>query len=112
MNIEEIREYCLSKPFATEDMPFDEDTITFKVELPNGKRPIFALISLSKPDYLLVKCDPDLAIELRERYPEDIEPGFHMNKRHWNGIWLGCSLIGNMVRGMIDDSYALVARKK
>ena len=81
MNVETIREYCLSKRGAVEDYPFDEETLVIKVM---GK--MFALISLdSIPLQVNLKCDPEKAIELRERY-ENIIPGWHMNKKHWNTV--------------------------
>lgn len=110
MNIEEIREYCLALPDSIECLPFDNNTIVFKVTLRNGKAKIFALISLSKPNYLLLKCKPELAVELRERYAE-IEPGFHMNKTHWNGVYTDGSLPESTVSEMIDHSYYLVKGK-
>ena len=111
MNIEEIRDYCLEKVSATEAFPFDEDTMVFRVgdtvEKPGR---IFALCSLERPDYILLKCDPDRAVELRDRYPDEIEPGWHMNKRHWNGVSLGGPhLTDSRIREMIDHSYRLVA---
>ena len=111
MNIEQVRDYCLSKPCVSEAFPFDQDTMVFRVGDTAAKPgKIFALCSLDKPDYLLLKCEPEHALELRDRYPEEIEPGFHMNKRHWNGIFLtGPHLTDASIRGMIDHSYALVA---
>lgn len=114
MNIEEFRNYCLSKAQTTEAFPFDVDTMVFRVgdavfqqEVKLGK--IFALASLDRPDYVLLKCEPERAVELREGFPEEVEPGFHMNKRHWNGVFLsGPHLTDTHIRGMIDDSYALV----
>jgi predicted DNA-binding protein (MmcQ/YjbR family) len=81
MNIEQIREYCLKKKGVTEEFPFDEETLVFKVM---GK--IFILASLdSIPLQFNLKCDPEKAIELREEY-EAVQPGYHMNKRHWNTV--------------------------
>lgn len=110
MNIETVRDYCLSKPHVVEAFPFDETTIVFRVGDTAAKPgKIFALCALDKPDYLLLKCDPERALELRDRYPAEIEPGWHMNKRHWNGIFLtGPHLTDADIRGMIDHSYALV----
>lgn len=107
MNIETVREYCLSKANTYEMTPFDEDTVVYKVGA-EAKSKIYALISMSRPDYLLLKCDPELAIDLRERYSADIEPGFHMNKRHWNGIILNGTLTDRHIFEMIDHSYQLV----
>ena len=81
MNLEELRDYCLTKKGAEESFPFDNETLVFKVE---GK--MFLLLSLnSKPLRFNVKCEPNRAIELREMYPCVI-PAYHMNKRHWNTI--------------------------
>ncbi len=81
MDIEAFREYCLGKPHVAESAPFGEDTIVFKV---GGK--IFALASLDDvPARVNLKCDPDLALELRDRY-EQVRPGYHMNKKHWTRL--------------------------
>lgn len=110
MNIEEVREYCLSKLHTSEAFPFGEETMIFRVgDTASEKGKIFALVSLDRADYLLLKCDPELALELRERYPEEVEAGWHMNKRHWNGIFLTGRLTDAQIREMIDHSYALVA---
>lgn len=111
MNIEQIRDYCLAKAHATEAFPFDEDTMVFRVgDIGNERGKIFALCALEKPDYILLKCDPDRAVELRDRFPEEIEPGWHMNKRLWNGIFLtGPHLTDRDIREMIDSSYRLAA---
>ena len=111
MNIEEVREYCLAHTAASEAFPFDQDTMVFRVGDTEayGAGKIFALCSLERPDYVLLKCDPERAVELRDRYPEEIEPGWHMNKRHWNGVFLtGPHLTDVQVREMIDHSYELV----
>lgn len=110
MNIEEIRDYCLAKPYVTEAFPFGEEHMVFRVGDTAAKQgKIFALCSLEGPDYFLLKCDPERALELRDRYPEEIEPGWHMNKRCWNGVFLtGPRLTDGDIRGMIDHSYALV----
>ncbi len=81
MDLAQFREYCLSKPRATEETPFGPDTLVFKV---GGK--IFAIAPLDEvPARANLKCDPDLALELRDRY-EQVRPGYHMNKKHWNTI--------------------------
>ncbi len=80
MNIEELRQYCLLKKDTEEGFPFDGETLVFKVR---GK--MFALTSLDRPLSINLKCDPEKAIELRERYAF-VQPGFHMNKRLWNTI--------------------------
>jgi len=106
MNLEQFREYCLSKPKATESTPFGPDVLVFKV---SGK--IFALASLDEiPARANLKCDPDLALELRDRY-EQVRPGYHMNKKHWNTIDIESGLPDNEIRKMIDHSYDLVAMK-
>lgn len=102
MDIETLRAYCLSKPHVSEDLPFDEDTLVFKV---GGK--IFVLTGLSGPFSINLKCDPEYALELRELYPA-IRPGYHMNKRHWNTLDMDGSLAPELVRQLIDHSYALV----
>jgi predicted DNA-binding protein (MmcQ/YjbR family) len=108
MNIEYIREYVLQKIFVTEGFPFGEDTLVFKV-----KEKIFLLASLdSSPLQFNLKCDPGKAIELREEYPENILPGYHMNKKHWNTVIIDGSIPKKLVLQMIDDSYKLAGRIK
>ncbi|MEJ2593847.1 MAG: MmcQ/YjbR family DNA-binding protein [bacterium] len=102
MNLEEIREYCLLKPEVTESLPFDDTSLVFKV---NNK--IFAILSLDNPALINLKCDPQIAIELRERYPFVI-PGYHMNKQHWNSIMLEELTHDELLRSWIDDSYLLI----
>jgi predicted DNA-binding protein (MmcQ/YjbR family) len=105
MDIEQIREYCLSKKEVTEGFPFGEETLVFKV-----KEKIFLLASLGQPVLKFnVKCDPEKAIELREQYPAII-PGYHMNKKHWNTIIVDGSIPRKLIQEMIDDSYLLVAK--
>ena len=106
MNIETLREYVLQKPSVTEGFPFGEDTLVFKI---NNK--IFLLVSLSAaPLQFNVKCNPDKAIELREEYPENILPGYHMNKKHWNTVIMDRKLKDKLVQEMIDESYHLVSK--
>ena len=108
MDIEQIRDYCLSKPEVEETLPFGPDTLVYKV---NGK--VFLLIGLENhPLRFNVKCDPDKAIELREEYPENVLPGWHMNKKHWNTIVVDGSLNRKLVHEFIDHSYELVRVKK
>ena len=104
MNIEEIRDYCLTKPGVTEDMPFGEDTLVFRV----GEK-LFLLTSLSQGDRFNVKCDPERAIELREQHTE-IQPGYHMNKKHWNTVYTNGDLNRRQICDMIDHSYDLVLK--
>src|ERR1700704_5257697 len=106
MNIETLREYCLSKPGAEETLPFGPDTLVFKV---GGKA--FLLTSLDAPDLRFnVKCDPDKAIELREEY-SCVLPGWHMNKKHWNTIVVDGSVSSKQLKEWIDWSYQLVSQK-
>src|ERR1700731_1646883 len=103
MDLEQFREYCLNKPHVTESTPFGEDVLVFKV---GGK--IFALAALDEfPSTVNLKCDPDLALELRDRY-EEVQPGYHMNKKHWNTVELEGGIPTAGLRKMIDHSYALV----
>lgn len=107
MNVEEIRQYALLKNDVTEGFPFGEGTLVFKT---NGK--IFLLVSLDAVELQFnAKCDPEKAIELREEWPEQVLPGYHMNKKHWNTIIVP-GLKSNFVKELIDDSYNLVAKKK
>ena len=106
MNIETLREYCLSKPHAEETLPFGPDNLVYKVK---GK--IFLITGLDQqPLSFNVKCDPELAEELREKYP-CIQPGYHMNKKHWNTIVVDGSVSLRQLREWIDHSYELVAGK-
>ncbi len=102
MNIEMLRDYCLSLPHVTEEMPFGPDTLVFKV---GGK--LFLLTGLDGPFSINVKCDPEYAVALREEHIA-IRPGYHMNKVHWNTIDIDGSLNDEFLRRMIDHSYALV----
>jgi predicted DNA-binding protein (MmcQ/YjbR family) len=105
MNIEILREYCLSKKGATESFPFDEETLVFKVM---GK--MFALVDLVADLSINLKCDPEKAIELREHYPAVI-PGYHMDKKHWNTVLIDGSIADEHIFEWIDDSYNLVVTK-
>jgi predicted DNA-binding protein (MmcQ/YjbR family) len=102
MDIESFREYCLSKPGVTEDLPFDEFTLAFRV---GGK--IFSLCDVSTFDGINLKCDPEQAIEWREQY-SGVLPGYHMNKRHWNTVATAGDVPDKILRNMIDHSYDLV----
>lgn len=104
MNIETLREYCISKPGVKESFPFDEDTLVFKM----GNK-IFLLTSLSSPHTFNVKCDPEREVLLREEY-EDVQPGFHMNKMHWNTVCYTGSLTEKILFEMIDHSYDLTLK--
>jgi predicted DNA-binding protein (MmcQ/YjbR family) len=103
MDIETLREYCLTKKEAEEGFPFGESVLAFKVR---GK--IFLLTNLGdEPLQFNVKCDPEKAIEWRERF-SSILPGYHMNKKLWNTVLVDGSISGKLLREMIDDSYRLV----
>jgi predicted DNA-binding protein (MmcQ/YjbR family) len=103
MHIEAFREYCLSKPGVEECFPFDEVTLVFKVM---GK--MFALTGLDSDEFSVnLKCDPDRALDLREQYDE-VQPGYHMNKQHWNTVSFEGSLPQALLTELIDHSYNLV----
>ena len=105
MNIESLREYCLSKPGVEETLPFGPTTLVYKV---NGK--IFLLTGLDEELLSFnVKCDPELAIELREHY-SCVQPGYHMNKKHWNTIVVDGSVSAKQLKEWIDHSYDLVVK--
>jgi len=105
MNAEELREYCLSLKGVTEDLPFDDETLVFKVA---GK--MFCLMSLDGPLSVNLKNEPDKNIELREQYAS-IKPGYHMSKIHWNTVEIDGSLPDDLVKTLIDESYDLVVMK-
>ena len=106
MNIEEFRTFCLSKKGVIEDLPFDEVTLVFKVM---GK--MFALTGLNSDIFTVnLKCDPDWSIELREVYSE-VQPGYHMNKKHWNTVNFEESLEDEFLIKLINHSYDLVVNK-
>lgn len=106
MNIEAFRAYCLRKAGTTEELPFDDDTLVFKVA---GK--MFALCSIAAySSGIALKCEPEHAIELRERYLQ-VKPGYHMSKIHWNTVLPEAGLPANLLQQWIDDSYRLVAAK-
>jgi len=105
MNIESLREYCLSKPGVEETLPFGPTTLVYKAR---GK--IFLLTGLDDEQLSFnVKCDPELAIELREQYP-CVQPGYHMNKKHWNTIVVDGSVSIKQLKEWIDHSYDLVVK--
>ncbi len=103
MNIEEYRAYCIDKKGVTEEFPFDDHTLVFKVM---GK--MFALIALERlPLQTNLKCNPERAIELREEYDGVIIPGYHMSKKHWNTVFLD-NLSPVFIKELVDESYNLV----
>ena len=105
MQVDAFREYCLGQAGVTESSPFGPDNLVFKV---GGK--MFALLALDEiPPAANLKCDPDHALELRDRF-EEVTPGYHMNKKHWNTVQLVGGIPEAEIRRMIDHSYALVVQ--
>ena len=103
MNVEEIRKYCIVNPGVTESLPFNDTALVFKVA---GK--MFALLDLSDDSRgITLKCDPTMAIELREKYSA-VTPAWHFNKKHWNTIYIDGSIPDKEIFGWIDHSYKLV----
>jgi predicted DNA-binding protein (MmcQ/YjbR family) len=102
MDLEEFRTYCLGKYAVSESFPFDNRTLVFKVA---GK--IFALTDVECYDSVNLKCNPEMASELREKY-EFITPGFHMNKKHWNTVLLHGEISSVLLKELVDHSYSLV----
>ncbi|ALC97335.1 MmcQ/YjbR family DNA-binding protein [Capnocytophaga sp. oral taxon 323] len=106
MNIETFRDFCLTLPYTTEDMPFGEDFLVFRIA-----NRIFALINLNRvPMSVSLKCNPERAIELREQYPDKIIAGYHLNKKHWNTVLLE-GLPPALIKEMIQHSYDQVLAK-
>lgn len=108
MNIEELREYCLSIGGAEECFPFDDTVLVFKVE-----NKMFAYISIIPEDdgfRVNLKCDPDLAIELREKY-ESVIPGYHANKKYWNTVYLDGDMENEEIKSWVDHSVEEVLKK-
>ncbi|MEQ8904115.1 MmcQ/YjbR family DNA-binding protein [Ekhidna sp.] len=106
MNIEEYRDYCLAKPGTTEHTPFGPDTLVFKVM---GK--MYALTGLDSFEFINLKCDPEYAVELREKYDGSIRPGYHMNKKQWNSVYTNGEVSDVLIKQLIDDSYNLIVDK-
>lgn len=105
MDIETLRDYCLSLPLVTEDFPFDQTTLVFRV-LGN----IFAVIDLNRNDLVTLKCAPDYALILREEHPE-VMPAWHWNKKYWNQLLLTGQLDNTLILSLVRHSYAEVAKK-
>jgi predicted DNA-binding protein (MmcQ/YjbR family) len=106
MNIESIRDFCLKKNAVTEGLPFGSDVLVFKVA-----RKMFLLASLEdQPLWMNLKCDPEKAIDLRERY-DSIRPGYHMSKIHWNTVEVNGELKPELIQELINHSYDLVVAK-
>jgi predicted DNA-binding protein (MmcQ/YjbR family) len=102
MNIEELRDFCLSKKNTSESFPFGPDTLVFKVH-----NKMFCLTGLNEPRSINIKCEPEKAIELREQYAA-VTPGYHMNKKLWNTILMDGTINNNLLKQWITDSYNLV----
>lgn len=105
MDIEQFREFCLSLPDVTEEFPFGPGTLVYKVK---GK--LFALTDIELFESINVKCDPELAVELRERYA-GVLPGYHMNKQHWNTVMMDQSIPDKLILEWVSNSYNLVKSK-
>ena len=105
MNIESIRDYCLSLPMTSEDMAFGDEYLLFRVY-----DKIFACYGFMREDYFVLKADPDQALDLRDRYPE-IEPAWHWNKRYWNQVRLNGNLSDDFIKSLIRNSFAEVVKK-
>lgn len=105
MDIVEFREFCLSLPEVEECLPFDEVTLVFKV----GGR-MFAVVGLDNPIGFVVKCDPERALALRDRYPQ-VKAAFHFNKRHWNSVRFEGQLSDKQLQQEIRHSYLLVVQQ-
>lgn len=102
MTLEDFRAHCLKKPGFSEDFPFGPEVLVFRV---GGK--IFALLDVDAFESVNLKCDPERAVELRERY-EGIKPGYHMNKQHWNTVDAQGGVPGKLLLELADHSYDLV----
>lgn len=108
MDAAQLRRACLSFPGTFEDFPFGPEASVFKVRAPGGAAKLFALSNLGSPALAIsLKCEPDLAEQLRAAHPE-ITGAWHLNKTHWNGVDCTGSLPDEVIRDMIEDSYDLV----
>jgi predicted DNA-binding protein (MmcQ/YjbR family) len=102
MNVEQFRDYCLAKKGVTEGFPFNETTLVFKV-----MNKVFALTDIAPFNFINLKCVPEKAIELREEF-EGVTPGYHMNKKHWNSVYLQKDVPTQLIYQLTDDSYNLI----
>lgn len=102
MNAESLRAHCIQKPGVTEGFPFGEPTLVFKV-----MNKMFALTDIDQFEYVNLKCDPELATELREQY-HAVKPGYHMNKKHWNSVSVNQDASDEQILQWVDDSYDLI----
>ena len=104
MTLDQFQSYCNAKPGVTEEMPFGPTTLVFKV-----MNKMFALSGIENFSSINLKCHPEEAIELRERYPE-VQPGYHMSKIHWNTVAVNEGVTDVQIFQWIDDSYALIVK--
>lgn len=104
MYFEEFRDYCLAKREVSESFPFDQNTLVFKV-----CNKMFALAGVDNFDYINLKCDPEMAVDLREKY-SGIRPGYHMNKQHWNSVYINEDVPRELIFALIDQSYELIVK--
>jgi predicted DNA-binding protein (MmcQ/YjbR family) len=104
MDLQYLREYCLRKHGVSEELPFDDTILVFKVA-----NKIFLLTNLDLFEFINVKCDPELAVELREQY-ESVIPGYHMNKKHWNTVRMDAGLPAKLILQWVDHSYDMVVK--
>ncbi|GAB5407653.1 MAG: MmcQ/YjbR family DNA-binding protein [Balneolaceae bacterium] len=102
MNVEEYRDFCLSFKGVTEGFPFDSQTLVFKVM---GK--MFALTNIDTFEFINLKCDPERAVTLREQY-EEIKPGWHMSKVHWNSVFTNGDLEDDFIKELVTHSYKTI----
>lgn len=105
MDVETIREYCLSKKGVTESFPFDDTSLVMKV-----MNKMFALIDLEEANSITLKCDPERTIELREHY-SGIDGAYHFNKKYWNGILFDADVDDKLIKELVDHSYEEVIKK-
>ncbi len=105
MNTEQLRKYCLAKKSVTEDFPFDDKVLAFRIA-----KKIFLLTSYKKPLSMNLKAEPELAIEFRKKFEGEVTPGYHMNKKHWNSVMLEGKIPVKDLKMMIDHSYEQVLK--
>lgn len=104
-NPQNILDYCGSRKAATSDFPFDDEVLVFRV-----MNKMFALINVKELSFINLKCDPDYAIALRQKYPKWITPGYHMNKKLWNSVYFDGDLTDEFVYELIDHSWDLIVK--
>lgn len=102
MDIESFRDFCITRAGVTEEFPFDDKVLVFKV-----MNKMFALVDVDLFESANLKCDPERALQLREQYA-GIKPGYHMNKKHWNTVMMDGTVPDTLIEGLIDHSYELV----